>query len=102
MDAKAQLADRIEQLEHMNMKLETETETIGEYIALYQTQRQALKAKFAEKDSVITQLSNEHARMQVSEYTMFKALICIHSLMFLYLHMRPARIALMQDKINQN
>lgn len=67
MDAKAHLADRIDQLEHMNMKLETETETIGEYIALYQTQRQALKAKFAEKDSVITQLSNEHARMQVSE-----------------------------------
>lgn len=67
MDAKAQLADRIEQLEHMNMKLETETETIGEYIALYQTQRQALKSKFAEKDLVITQLSNEHARMQVSE-----------------------------------
>jgi len=64
MDGKATLSDRIEQLEHTNMKLETETETIGEYIALYQTQRQALKTKFSEKDSVISHLSNEHARMQ--------------------------------------
>lgn len=64
MDGKAQLSDRIDQLEHVNMQLENETETIGEYIALYQTQRQALKAKFSEKDQIITQLSNEHGRMQ--------------------------------------
>ena len=70
MDAKAQLLDRIEQVEHVNMKLETETETIGEYIALYQTQRQALKLKFSEKDQIITQISNEHSRMQVSHISL--------------------------------
>lgn len=68
MDGKAQLSDRIDQLEHVNMQLENETETIGEYIALYQTQRQALKAKFSEKDQIITQLSNEHGRMQVGGF----------------------------------
>ncbi|XP_066926327.1 golgin subfamily A member 2-like isoform X1 [Clytia hemisphaerica] len=64
MDSKANLSDRIEQLEHMNMRLESETETIGEYITLYQTQRQAMKDKFTEKDDIINRISNEHGRMQ--------------------------------------
>lgn len=64
MDSKANLSDRIEQLEHMNMRLESETETIGEYIALYQTQRQAMKDKFVEKDEIINRISKEHGRMQ--------------------------------------
>uniref|UniRef100_T2MDF7 Golgin subfamily A member 2 n=1 Tax=Hydra vulgaris TaxID=6087 RepID=T2MDF7_HYDVU len=64
MDMKAQLLDRIDQLEYMNMKLENETETIGEYVALYQTQRKALKEKFDEKDRTILYLTNEHTRMQ--------------------------------------
>ena len=67
MDSKAQYADRIEQLEHTNVKLENETETIGEYIQLYQAQRFALKKKFEDKDHVIKQLTDEHARMQVSD-----------------------------------
>ena len=66
MDRKAQLADRIEHLEHTNVQLENETETIGEYITLYQNQRAALKTKFEEKDKVIHQISSEHSRMQVS------------------------------------
>ena len=37
----------------------------GEYINLYRTQRLALKDKFLEKDRLISQLSNEHSRMQV-------------------------------------
>ena len=65
MDSKANLSDRIDTLEHMNMRLESETETIGEYITLYQTQRQAMKDKFAEKDEIINRISNEHGRMQV-------------------------------------
>lgn len=65
MDSKANLSDRIDQLEHMNTRLESETETIGEYITLYQTQRQAMKDKFLEKDEIITRISNEHGRMQV-------------------------------------
>ena len=65
MDSKANLSDRIEELEHMNMRLESETETIGEYITLYQTQRQAMKDKFVEKDEIINRISREHGRMQV-------------------------------------
>merc|ERR1719427_172279 len=64
MDSKAQYADRIELLEHTNIKLENETETIGEYIQLYQAQRAALKKKHEDKDHVIKQLSDEHQRMQ--------------------------------------
>lgn len=65
MDQKVQLSDRIEHLEHTNVQLESETETIGEYITLYQNQRSALKKKFEEKDQVIHQISAEHSRMQV-------------------------------------
>lgn len=71
MDAKANLSDRIEQLEHMNMRLESETDSIGEYIALYQSQRQAMKEKFAEKDDIIQRISNEHGRMQVCHLILF-------------------------------
>ena len=65
MDLQATLNESIEELEHKNSQLELETETIGEYITLYQSQRQALKDRFAERDQVIAKLSNEHGRMQV-------------------------------------
>ena len=64
MDVRASLSDTIEELEHKNTQLELETETIGEYITLYQSQRQALKDRFEERDQVIAKLSNEHGRMQ--------------------------------------
>ena len=40
----------------------------GEYISLYQTQRESLKAKFLEKDLFIQQLTNEKAVVQVNKY----------------------------------
>ena len=37
----------------------------GEYVALYQTQRESLKAKFVEKDLFIERLTSEKATIQV-------------------------------------
>ncbi|XP_065068791.1 golgin subfamily A member 2-like [Rhopilema esculentum] len=64
LDEKIALSDKLQEMEHSNFQLASETETIGEYINLYRTQRLALKDKFLEKDRLISQLSNEHSRMQ--------------------------------------
>lgn len=66
MHEKAELEDRLQESEHRLTQLEGETETIGEYITLYQTQREALKAKFLEKDRLIQQLLQEKALLEVS------------------------------------
>ena len=39
--------------------------SIGEYISLYQLQRQALKSKFMENDRFVQQVMAEKASMQV-------------------------------------
>ena len=66
MHEKAELEDQLQESEHRLTQLEGETETIGEYITLYQTQREALKAKFLEKDRLIQQLLQEKALLEVS------------------------------------
>ena len=43
----------------------------GEYIALYQSQRKALRLQFQQKDSFINKLLNERSTMQV-----MNALLC--------------------------
>ncbi|XP_019855340.1 PREDICTED: golgin subfamily A member 2-like [Amphimedon queenslandica] len=65
MHDKAELEDRLQESEHRIVQLEGETETIGEYVALYQTQREALKIKFAEKDRLIEQLTQEKAMLEL-------------------------------------
>ena len=65
MHDKAELEDRLQESEHRIIQLEGETETIGEYVTLYQTQREALKIKFGEKDRLIQQLIQEKAVLQV-------------------------------------
>ena len=47
------------------MQLSGENETIAEYVTLYQTQREALKVKFSEKDRTIEQLQQEKNNLQV-------------------------------------
>ncbi len=67
MSEKADLLERIQEEEHRILQLAGETETIGEYVALYQTQREALREKFLEKDQFIQGLMAEKEAMQVSE-----------------------------------
>ncbi|KAL9987717.1 hypothetical protein ACROYT_G002067 [Oculina patagonica] len=64
MNEKASLIERIQELEHITVQLSHETETIGEYITLYQTQRNALKSYYKDRERMIAQMSSEKANMQ--------------------------------------
>lgn len=64
MREKADLVDKAENLEHIIMQLQGESDTIGEYVTLYQTQRSILRQRTAEKDSYIYQLAHERIEMQ--------------------------------------
>lgn len=50
MRDRAELTDRCEILEHENMQLQAESETINEYIQLYHQQRSIMKQRAEEKD----------------------------------------------------
>ena len=65
MRDKADMLDKTEQLEHLIMQLQGETDTIGEYVTLYQHQRSVLRQRAAEKDDFIARLSRERSDMAV-------------------------------------
>lgn len=67
MAEKAALHDQLQECEHVIVQLASETETITEYVALYQTQREALKQRFDEKNKLIQQLCQEKASLEVSD-----------------------------------
>lgn len=52
----ANLTEEKQRLEHLVMQLQGETETIGEYITLYQQQRRLLKQREVEKDIQVEQI----------------------------------------------
>lgn len=52
----ANLTEEKQRLEHLVMQLQGETETIGEYITLYQQQRRLLKQREVEKDHQVQQI----------------------------------------------
>ncbi|XP_063687768.1 golgin subfamily A member 2-like [Bolinopsis microptera] len=64
MKENANLVEKVKDIEHQNIILEGETDTIGEYISLYQSQRQALRLQFQQKDNLINKLLNERSDMQ--------------------------------------
>ena len=79
MRDKADLLDRLQVMEHTIIQLSGENETIAEYVTLYQTQREALKIKFSEKDKIIEQLQQEKNSLQVSEQTrLCQTHLCLH------------------------
>ncbi|KAK5852015.1 hypothetical protein PBY51_023521 [Eleginops maclovinus] len=61
---KADLKDRVEELEHRCIQLSGETDTIGEYIALYQSQRAIMKQKHQEKEQYISMLAQDKEEMK--------------------------------------
>lgn len=67
----ADLTDEKQRLEHLVLQLQGETETIGEYIALYQVQRTLLRQRAQEKDEQLSKLSKdrEEMRNKLSELT---------------------------------
>lgn len=55
----ADLTEEKHRLEHLVTQLQSETETIGEYITLYQTQRRLLKQREIEKDIQLYRISTD-------------------------------------------
>ena len=79
----ADLQDRTQQMEHLILQLQSETDTIGknfdrpktnvdfssssgDYISLYQQQRQQLHRRYQEKDDYIKQLTQDRLNLQVN------------------------------------
>uniref|UniRef100_A0A8C5NVF6 Golgin A2 n=1 Tax=Jaculus jaculus TaxID=51337 RepID=A0A8C5NVF6_JACJA len=65
MQEKVELKERVEELEHRCIQLSGETDTIGEYIALYQNQRAVLKARHLEKEEYISRLAQDKEEMKI-------------------------------------
>ncbi|XP_071430279.1 golgin subfamily A member 2 isoform X2 [Pithys albifrons albifrons] len=65
MREKVDLKERVEELEHRCIQLSGETDTIGEYIALYQSQRAILKQRHQEKEEYISRLAQDKEEMKM-------------------------------------
>lgn len=64
MNEIADLTEEKQRLEHLVLQLQSETETIGEYIALYQTQRRLLKRREVEKDTQLHRIAADREEMR--------------------------------------
>ncbi|XP_026887941.2 golgin subfamily A member 2 isoform X4 [Electrophorus electricus] len=64
MQEKVDLKERVDELEHRCIQLSGETDTIGEYIALYQNQRAIMKQKHQEKEQYISMLAKDKEEMK--------------------------------------
>uniref|UniRef100_A0A9J7XKB3 Golgin A2 n=1 Tax=Cyprinus carpio carpio TaxID=630221 RepID=A0A9J7XKB3_CYPCA len=64
MQEKVDLRERVEELEHRCIQLSGETDTIGEYIALYQNQRAIMKQRHYEKEQYINTLAKDKEEMK--------------------------------------
>nr|KAG5712114.1 hypothetical protein BaRGS_020840 [Batillaria attramentaria] len=64
MRDKAELSDKADQLEHLVVQLQGETDTIGEYISLYHHQRALLQQREQHKNEYIAQLASDREHLQ--------------------------------------
>ncbi|XP_059149910.1 golgin subfamily A member 2-like isoform X2 [Physella acuta] len=64
MKDKAELSDKADQLEHLVLQLQGETDTIGEYISLYHHQRALLQQRESQKNDYISQLARDREQLQ--------------------------------------
>ncbi|XP_066595608.1 golgin subfamily A member 2-like isoform X2 [Prorops nasuta] len=74
MEKMAELTDEKQRLEHLVLQLQGETETIGEYITLYQKQRAILHERNREKDKRFQQLL-EQRNLQQEQLHKLKVLV---------------------------
>jgi len=63
MEQLAELSSDKEQLEHLVERLQEETETIGDYVIMYQHQRKMQKMKIQEKEEQVVQLAKDRAEL---------------------------------------
>ncbi|KAK9878426.1 hypothetical protein WA026_022066 [Henosepilachna vigintioctopunctata] len=66
MEEIARLTEEKQRLEHLVLQLQGETETIGEYVSLYQQQRSILKQRALEKDQQLQQLTNDRETIKAN------------------------------------
>ncbi|XP_072753851.1 golgin subfamily A member 2 isoform X2 [Anoplolepis gracilipes] len=64
MERVAELTDEKQKLEHLVLQLQGETETIGEYITLYQKQRAILGERWKEREQTFRQLVEQRNQQQ--------------------------------------
>ncbi|XP_048414910.2 golgin subfamily A member 2 isoform X2 [Stegostoma tigrinum] len=64
LEEKVDLKKKLEQLEHYCTQLSGETDTIGEYIALYQKQRAILKHRHMVKEEYICKLAQDKEKLR--------------------------------------
>ncbi|XP_054012091.1 golgin subfamily A member 2-like [Hylaeus anthracinus] len=64
MERVAELTEEKQKLEHLVLQLQSETETIGEYITLYQKQRAVLQSRAREREQVFRQLVEQRNQQQ--------------------------------------
>ncbi|KAF7997260.1 hypothetical protein HCN44_005537 [Aphidius gifuensis] len=65
MEKVAELTDDKQKLEHLVLQLQGETETIGEYITLYQRQRAILNQKAQERNMAFNQVIEQRNQQQI-------------------------------------
>eukprot|EP00092_Neocalanus_flemingeri_P022765 GFUD01024685.1.p1 GENE.GFUD01024685.1~~GFUD01024685.1.p1 ORF type:complete len:1211 (+),score=419.30 GFUD01024685.1:52-3633(+) len=65
MEQLAELSSDKEQLEHLVERLQEETETIGDYVIMYQHQRKMQKIKIQEKEEQVRQLAKDRAELLI-------------------------------------
>ncbi|KAL3994977.1 putative golgin subfamily A member 2-like protein 5 protein [Acanthocheilonema viteae] len=89
MQQVADLAEEKEQLQHIVMQLETENDTIGDYVTLYQHQRKKINERMREREEAVAKLSFEKEQMQQKLNELQKVLIDLLSkkgLLHIYEH----------------
>ncbi|XP_006608625.1 golgin subfamily A member 2-like [Apis dorsata] len=64
MERVAELTEEKQKLEHLVLQLQSETETIGEYITLYQKQRAVLQNRAIEREKIFRQLLEQRNQQQ--------------------------------------
>jgi len=70
MEQIAKLSLDKEQLEHLVARLQDETETIGDYVVMYQHQRQQQKLKMQEKEVQLQQLAKDRTELSTKLCTL--------------------------------
>ncbi|VDO98739.1 unnamed protein product [Soboliphyme baturini] len=64
MSENANLSEQNQQLEHLIVQLQSETDTIGEYVTLYRYQRKVVKERLRDHEDYIARLAREKEIMQ--------------------------------------
>ncbi|XP_076234729.1 golgin subfamily A member 2 [Calliopsis andreniformis] len=64
MERVAELTEEKQKLEHLVLQLQSETETIGEYITLYQKQRAVLQNRAKKREEILRQLLDQRNQQQ--------------------------------------